>query len=260
MVNQYVLKRIKGIQQQLMATYQATIDLSSASKGNEREFFIDLFLSQVLPSHYRFGTGDATDKQGNRSGQLDVVVEFPFLPSLPLAGGSKYRLYLAESIAAVIEVKSNAANQWDQVVQTAIKLSKISREPLPYTRQMFGGEVTVGGKSTSITGMHTVGDGIKIDGRSVTIAGKDISLDKIPMFVVSYTGWSNIESIKEKIEQNYVDGILIIDNGFYLSNRRFGNFKVEGSSALWALICNLHEAISMLSRVSLNPWEYLSDS
>lgn len=114
MPNQHVLQRLAGIQQILMGVHQASSSMSSATSGQERAAFIDQFLSQAFPSPFRFGTGDATDTAGVRSGQLDVVVEFPFMPSLPLTGGGNSRLYLAESVAAVIEVKSNVAAQWNQ--------------------------------------------------------------------------------------------------------------------------------------------------
>jgi hypothetical protein len=44
------------------------------------------------------------------SGALDIVVEFPFLPSFPAPGGDE-RLYLAESVALAIEVKSDLCAQ-----------------------------------------------------------------------------------------------------------------------------------------------------
>ena len=66
----------------------------------------------LLLAGFFVGTGDATDAGGNRSGQLDVVVEYPFAPSLPLGVGTT-RLYLAEGVAAVVEVKSDAAGQTD---------------------------------------------------------------------------------------------------------------------------------------------------
>jgi hypothetical protein len=101
-----VFQRLAGIQQILKGVHAASDPLSAASRGAERQAFIDSFLANVLPPVYRFGTGDATDKQGNRSGQLDVVVEYPFSPTLPGVGASTpTRLYLAEGIAAVIEVK-----------------------------------------------------------------------------------------------------------------------------------------------------------
>ena len=72
--------------------------MSAASKGAERQAFIESFLTNVLPPTFRFGSGDATDAAGHRSGQLDVVVEYPFSPSLPSFGGPGVtRLYLAES-------------------------------------------------------------------------------------------------------------------------------------------------------------------
>ena len=47
-----------------------------------------------------FGSGDATDVAGNRSGQLDVVLEYPFAPSIP--AGGKTKLFLAEGVASVV--------------------------------------------------------------------------------------------------------------------------------------------------------------
>ncbi len=135
--NKYISSRLEGIQQMLFGAYCAGSKLSSATKGREREQFVDSFLSQVLPSPFRFGTGDATDRFGNKSGQLDVVVEYPLLPSLPVVGQPLSRLYLAESIAAVIEVKSDIRNQWQEVMDTAASLSQLKRN--------FGDTLSMGG-------------------------------------------------------------------------------------------------------------------
>ena len=115
MPNQVILDRLVGIQGILNGVRKAGTSMSAASKGSERQAFIDQFLKEVLPPIYRFGSGDATDVAGNRSGQLDVVVEYPFAPNLPLGAGSS-RLYIAEAIAAVIEVKSDVAGQWDEAL------------------------------------------------------------------------------------------------------------------------------------------------
>ncbi len=123
-----------------MGVHQAGSSLSNNSRGNERQGFIDSFLGNVLPPLYRFGTGDATDAHGARSGQLDVVVEYPISPSLPVTGGSATRLYLAESIAAVIEVKSDVAKQWQQAQQTASQLAPLQRA--------FEARMTMGGGSS----------------------------------------------------------------------------------------------------------------
>jgi len=73
--NQNVIQRLTGIQTILNGVYQSNVSLSSNTKGTERESFVDEFLSKVLPPIYRLGTGDVTDIAGNKSGQLDVVVE-----------------------------------------------------------------------------------------------------------------------------------------------------------------------------------------
>src|SRR5262245_10145779 len=127
MAVQVIHDRLLGIQQMLVGVHQASDPLSSNSKGVEREAFINGFLREVLPSIYRFGMGDAVDLSGNRSGQLDVVVEYPFAPSLPITPSTP-RLYLAEGVAAVIEVKSDVAKQWNEVLSTARQLEPIRQD------------------------------------------------------------------------------------------------------------------------------------
>ena len=107
-MNQHIDQRLAGIQQGRIGAHQAGWPLSSASKGSEREHFIDAFLSQ-FPPPLHFGHGDVTDAPGRRGGQLEVVVEYPLLPSLPVIGQGSSRIYLAEGVAAAIEVKSDVA-------------------------------------------------------------------------------------------------------------------------------------------------------
>lgn len=85
-------QRLEGIQKALTALCESGAGMTTATRGREREQFIDIFLSRVLPPGYRFGTRDAIDTHGHRSGQLDVVVEFTFFPSLPGLVGQP-RLY-----------------------------------------------------------------------------------------------------------------------------------------------------------------------
>jgi hypothetical protein len=218
--NPYVLQRLAGIQNQLIAGYQANTGMSSAAKGFERQEFIEKFLSQVLPNPFRFGTGDATDKNGVKSGQLDVVIEFPFGPSLPIVGGTTSRLFLAETIAAVIEVKSNIMSQWNEAVSTAKQLFPLVRS--------YG---------------------------AAMIMGPD--LPKIPLFVASFVGWKQMQTVEEKLNSvNEISGILVIDPGIFISSSQFGSIKATGPWALWGLIACLHQATGFLKAVSTNPLEY----
>lgn len=219
-MNNYVLTRLAAIHQQLIAGYTAGSGLSSASKGSEREEFVDKFLSQVLPNPFRFGTGDATDKSGAKSGQLDVVIEFPFGPSLPIVGGTTSRLFLAETVAAVIEVKSNVQKQWSEAVSTA-------RQLYPLTRS-FGAAMMMGQ-----------------------------GYPKIPIFVAGFKGWKEAETLKEKISSTpEISGLLVIDRGIFVSSQEFGGIVASGPWSLWALIGCLHQATSFLKAVSTNPLEY----
>lgn len=221
MANQHVLQRLAGIQQILIGVHQASSPMSSATSGQERAAFIDQFLSQAFPSPFRFGAGDATDVGGFRSGQLDVIVEFPFMPSLPLTGGGNSRLYLAENIAAVIEVKSNATAQWNQALHTAAQLSPL--------RRSFGARMVMGADPTP----------------------------DIPLFVAAYTGWNQPATVAQKIEAAVgIDGILVVDAGIFVSSARFGGLTFTGPWALWGLICCLHQATSTLKAVSTNPVSY----
>jgi len=206
----------------LLGAHQAGDAMTNASRGSEREAFVNAFLGEVLSPQFRFGLGDAIDQKGNRSGQLDVVIEFPFVPSLPIVAGRSPRLYLCEGIAAVIEVKSDIASQWDEVCTTASKLAVLERH---------------------------YGSGISIGPR----AGP-----KVPLYAVGYTGWSDFNTVKRNVDKaSEVSGVLVIDRGHFYGHYNFINgdnkadtycVQNEGSPmALWGLISCIHHATSMVT-------------
>jgi len=215
-------QRLAGIQKSLTSLYESGAGLSSATRGQEREQFINYFLSKVLPPVYRFGTGDAIDTFGSISGQLDVVVEFSFFPSLPSLTGQP-RLYLAEGVAAVIEVKSNLADQWNEVKTTSAALRRLQRQ--------FG-----------VPGFTPYGPPSK----------------EIPLFAVGYAGWKDIETVKRKANDGVVDGILIINQGLFSTRSDFPNgMFAQGSFGLWGLICALHFCALSIVINSFSPIEYV---
>ena len=217
MANQYVIQRLAGLQLILNGVHKSSVGLSSASIGHERASFIDEFLSKVLPPIYRFGTGDATDSTGAKSGQLDVVVEYPFAPSLPMVGAAQSRLYLAESVAAVIEVKSNLSNQWHDAVNTAQALAPL--------RRAFGATVSFGHGPQP----------------------------QIPLFTVGYTGWKALSTLQTNLNTcPDIFGALVIDAGLYASKR----MTAHGPLALWGLIADLHFLTNSLQSASTDPISY----
>ena len=118
--------RLEAIHRTLIAGFDGSSNFSSATKGHERELFVSGLLRQVFPPTFRFGTGDVTDFRGEQSGQVDVVIEFPHIYSLPLTPDGP-RLYMSETVAAVIEVKSNLSKQWNEALETAKKLKNLKR-------------------------------------------------------------------------------------------------------------------------------------
>ncbi|MGE3512423.1 MAG: DUF6602 domain-containing protein [Vicinamibacterales bacterium] len=207
------------MQQMLLGVHAGGSSLSSASKGVEREAFVSGFLKEVLPPPFRFGIGDATDQSGARSGQLDVVIEFPLVPSLPMTSGGP-RLYLAEGIVAVVEVKSNVASQWDEVAATARQLAVLNR--------VYGSGVSIGPR-----------------------AGQ-----KIPLYAVGYKGWSDFESLQNRLQAHpEVSGVLVLDSGHFMGRYdaltaedkpyAFSYERKSSPMALWGLISCIHHAASM---------------
>jgi hypothetical protein len=194
-MNTLITKRLNGICDSLLNAFHTGNVLSSASKGNEREAFVALFLKEVLPPIYRCGTGDITDAfltngSPRQSGQIDIVIEMPWAPSFPIIGAG-VRLYPAESVGVAIEVKSNLNGQWSEVINTANKL-----EPL---RQRLGGLTVKGGTTTM----------------------EDETLEPIALYVVGFRGWSTSELVAKKIREENIDGVLVIEHKIFAhSNRR----------------------------------------
>jgi hypothetical protein len=220
----HIKSRFDGIHKQLMGIYDSGKTLSSNSKGLERETFIKYFLSDVFTPQYRFGNGDVIDINGNQSGQIDIVIELPYIPSYPNIGSSDTRLYLAESVASVIEIKSNLKQQWNQVKKTADKISKLKRS--------------------------AYGSGMFYENATPTY---------VPLFVVGYTGgWKKLDTIKTKIKETQVEGILIIDRLTFVSSETLGMTFDDTSLSLYAFIACLHRYTSILdTRLRDTPYEYL---
>jgi hypothetical protein len=78
-------------------------------KGYGREALVGEFLQSHLPDQVEYLTGEILDEDDNRSGQTDIILQSKRFPKIPLLGST--HLVLADSVMAVIEVKSNLNKQ-----------------------------------------------------------------------------------------------------------------------------------------------------
>ena len=236
MPSQEFSTRLTGVWKSLVALHAGGAALSSASSGREREQFVNEFLQKVLPPPYRIGSGDVIDSFGQKTGQQDVVIELSFLPTLPAIAG-KERLYLAEGVAALLEVKSNLAKDWEDLKRKASAIQNL--------RRLF-----------RVPGLTPYGP----------------PSERIPYFAVGYTGWKSIDTIYEKCQEGVVDAILIIDQGLFCTRTDFfsesyspdGNCNIRGffakeEKALWGLVCCIHYATLSIVINSFSPLAYALD-
>jgi hypothetical protein len=202
--------RLAGIRQILIAHHAAGSLLPNASKGAEREALIREFLEKVFPFPYRFGSGAVIDSAGLVSGQLDVVVEWPFCASLPTLGGSE-RLYLAESVAFVVEVKSDLMAQWPQVEASVAKLRPVMRR--------WRSHLTVDPE--------------------LGISTNPASQSRIPCAVVGFSGYETSGALAQRLkntpEDKRPDVALVLKSGAYVG---WGNLEAIGDEGLFAFMCD----------------------
>jgi hypothetical protein len=183
--------------------------------GSDRELFINLVLSNIISVPFRVGTGDIVDRWDRMSRQADVVLEYANTLSFPNIFPSSARLYLAESVCAVIEVKSTISVQWQRVVTSAQALYQLER-------------------STGV----------------IAYTG-DEPPSKIPFFAVGYTGWKDQKAasdILEKLNRNgvVVSGVLQIDPCFYVGAGPFAPHSFEGPAGLFGFLLSIEHLTSTM--------------
>ena len=193
-----------------MAGYDAGHGLSSSTKGTGRELFISTFLSQCLPPHYRFSSGDIVDRNDNQSGQVDIIIESPYLYSFPFHLDGP-RLFPAESVGVAIEVKSDVSNQWDEVKATVEKIRCVKKTSRKTLYKMKGdtykrlSEWTI---KTQDTPERLIDEANKFYDQS---ENAPTQREDIPIYVVGYKGWKTLNTIEEKRAELELDGLIVLD-------------------------------------------------
>ncbi len=163
----------------------------------------------------------------NKSGQVDIVIEFPNYASFPYLQGGP-RLYLSEGVASIIEVKSDLTRQWDEALETVRKVKELKRVFIPNRDQELAGLFD------SDKQIHTP---VEQSSKSIIYNEKYPPIS-IPTFIVAYKGWKNISTLEEKAKSSkgLVDGVLIIDPPMYYSP---SGSRTVGESALFVFLDEL---------------------
>ena len=197
--------RLKAIRQALVAAHQDGA-AATAISGHVREQTVRQLILPSLPVKYRSTTGQIIDQYGMSSGQLDVIIENSHFPSIAAPSIADVRLVLAEGVSSVVEVKSTLPAQWDQVLSTRNNLR-------PLRRRYREGGITRG----------------------------EIP-EHIPLFVLAFQGWGQIATIRDKIDEAEIDGILVLQPQPHFVGRIYKDEVQTGTEecAIWAFTCALH--------------------
>jgi hypothetical protein len=212
MPSHIMIRRLEALLGALNAGHSGGADVSSHSVGRDRELFINLVLSNIISVPFRIGTGDIVDAHDAMSPQCDIVIEYMNTLSFPNIFPSSARLYLAESVCAVIEVKSTISTQWPHVVPAAQTLHTLERDP-------------------------------------GTTAVFEPPPKKIPFFAVGYTGWKNMATAAQNLDTankngQIISGILHLNPCFYVGAGNFKSHSYEGPEGLYGFLLSIEELTS----------------
>jgi hypothetical protein len=220
MPNSHLIQRLTAIQQSMLAQHAAGQGLPNAMIGDERETFLREFLQKVFPAHRRFSSGAITDSEGRITGQIDIAIEFGLVPSFPTPAADQ-RLLLAESVALVLEVKSNLVAQWDQACDTIERVKILRRNMNPILQ--------IGPAPSAF----------------------------IPTIAVGYQGHATLDGLRQRLldtpEERRPDGALVIASGCFVG---FG-MEASGALGLYALCLSINGAFSQLGLAAPNLLTYV---
>ncbi|WBF43754.1 DUF6602 domain-containing protein [Serratia rubidaea] len=252
MINKVLYERLGSVLDMMNANYRGVGSSPSAVKGSARSEFINSYLKNVIPQGLRITTsGEVIDSLGNATGELDIIIENGHFPNIPIVGNDSARLFFAEGVAAVIEVKSDLKGQWNEAVSTGTKLGFITRN--------FGNTNVSNYKGAQMVILNTEFNNPNLP--KVKMPPETRLLKKIPYFVVGYTGWEKFETLNEKLESNkdVISGILQLDKGFFVSGECFKGVHVSGPLSLLALINAIYESYSYIKSTNADLISYGSN-
>lgn len=202
--------RLEALRKMMLAAFEAGKGTSSASKGLERELFLQKILKSVLPPHVRFGTGDIIDAEKRTSGQVDIVLESTLSLSFPALEEGP-RLYLAEGVVAAIEVKSNLKTQWREVQRKVDSLKALHRRTSIDRHRDTLEALRMAREVHAALGKNPEGLDRQIERHIQRIEALPIYRGDVPIFVVGFKGWRTPKAFVDRATELDVDGLVMLD-------------------------------------------------
>jgi hypothetical protein len=222
MPNPHLIQRLAAIQQSLLAHHMGGQGMPNSMAGGERETFLREFLQALFPAHRRFSSGAITDSEGKITGQVDIAVEYGVVPSFPTPG-SDQRLLLAESVAIVLEVKSNLVAQWNQLCDTTQRIKVLRRNMNPILQ-----------------------------------IGQPL-MPHIPTIAIGYQGHATLDGLRQRLldtpEDRRPDGALVISSGCFVGL----GVEAHGALGLYALCLAINEVIARLQLAAPDLLSYVRE-
>lgn len=219
-------KKLEDIHSGLMERYRDTQGFTSPIIGAEREAVKKELLSLILPPGYRIGSGCIVDSSGFETGQVDAVIEEPFSLSLPIASPNN-RLYLADTVAAAFEIKSDLYRQEAEALKKCQEIRTAER---------------------------------KIETGDVVI----VEDARIPTFVIAFKGPKLTDDVQARLMNQrgrmHPNGVLVLDKEVFVGrtsgaslNQENGWYEGHGKAAsMLAFLCCL---LTTLKQENTRPWQ-----
>ncbi|MEJ8678143.1 hypothetical protein P0C22_06130 [Plesiomonas shigelloides] len=226
-MNHLFSRKLENIHSNLMEKHRDTQHYSSPIIGAEREAVSKELLSLVLPPNYRIGSGTIVDASGRETGQIDAVIEHPFSLSFPVATDSN-RLYLADTVGAAFEIKSNLS------VQGKDALNKI-KEIRALTRHHVEKEQFV-----------------------------QFDLLQIPCFIIGFTGQTTIDAVEKNfidpLDSYFPNGVLILESEIFYGRTAEGKWHIAKGKAecIFAFLSCLIKSLRIGARSQIDLDRYVN--
>lgn len=107
----------------------------AVTTGSLREGIVRKFLKPHLPKQFDIKSGIIIDSQGHRSAQQDCIIIDTRLPTIDL-GSDTHGIFLAESVIATIEVKSDlTSDELRGTMESIAKTNKLKRNGFLWYRK-----------------------------------------------------------------------------------------------------------------------------